>query len=188
MKPAPQRLILQVFTTPKWNLTDDQIAQLRALAQNGIAAEGGQLVDFIVDRGPPKRDPAEHASLMRIARGEADGLVIMQFPLYRGRTRKRTPDVLASQLAGPFLMLTSGDLVARGLMPAGVVPLRSMVDVIRRALLLRLQGFTYGEIGAALDEEGFSPLYANRWSASGVSKLLKRHEAGVSITLPATSA
>ena len=58
MKPMPRRLILQVFTNDKWNLTDEQLAKLREVAQISIEREGGTVVDFLVDRGPPKRDPA----------------------------------------------------------------------------------------------------------------------------------
>jgi len=69
---------------------------------------------------------------MRIAQGEADGVAIMQFPLFRGRGRKKSADVLASQLEGPLVVLTAADLAARGLLPGGVVPIRVLVDVVRR--------------------------------------------------------
>lgn len=40
MKPMPRRLILQVFTNDKWNLSDEQLAQLREVAQ--LSVVGGR--------------------------------------------------------------------------------------------------------------------------------------------------
>lgn len=175
MKPMPGRLILQVFTNDKWNLTDEQVAKLRETAQLSIEWEGGTLVDFLLDRGPPKRDPAEHPCLMRIAQGEADGVAIMQFPLFRGRGRKQSADVLASQLEGPLVVLTAADLAARGLLPGGVVPIRVLVDVTRRAAELRADGYSYADIAEVLNSERFSTLYVPSWNARNVARLLRQH-------------
>jgi hypothetical protein len=175
MKPMPKRLILQVFTNDKWNLSDEQLAQLREVAQLSIEWDGGTLVDFLLDRGPPKRDPAEHACLMRIAQGEADGVAIMQFPLFRGRGRKRSSDVLASQLEGPLVVLTAADLAARGLLPGGVVPIRALVDVARRAAELRTDGYSLADIAGVLNSEHFSSVHGPSWNARSVARLLRQH-------------
>ncbi len=175
MKPMPKRLILQVFTNDKWNLSDEQLAKIQEMARLTVEWEGGTLVDFLVDRGPPKRDPAAHPCLMRIAQEEADGVAIMQFRLFRGRGRKKSADVLASQLEGPLVVLTAADLAARGLLPGGVVPIRALVDVARRAAELRADGYSLADIARVLDSDGFSPVYGPSWNARSVARLLRQH-------------
>ena len=61
--------------------------------------------------------PAEHETLRRIARGEADGVAIFTLPL--SIAPKKTADVLQAQLSGPFLLLTADELAGRGLLPEG---------------------------------------------------------------------
>ena len=70
METAPARIIVHVFA--KKPLSPDQYKRLRAQTAQTIAAQGRQLVDLVIDTGPPKRDPADHETLRRIARGEAD--------------------------------------------------------------------------------------------------------------------
>jgi len=115
MDAAPARVIVQVFT--KKPLTPDKYQRLRAQTAETIAAQGSQLVDLVIDTGPPKRSPAEHETLRRIARGEADGVAIFTLPL--SLAPKRTADVLQAQLSGPFLLLTTDELADRGLLPEG---------------------------------------------------------------------
>lgn len=112
MDTAPARIIVQVFT--KKPLTPDQYKRLRAQTAETIAAQGSQLVDLVIDTGPPKRRPAEHETLGRIARGEADGVAIFTLPL--SIAPKKTADVLQAQLSGPFLLLTADELADRGLL------------------------------------------------------------------------
>ena len=113
METAPARIIVHVFA--KKPLSPDQYKRLRAQTAQTIAAQGRQLVDLVIDTGPPKRDPADHETLRRIARGEADGVALFTLPL--SIAPKTTSDVLQSQLSGPFLLLTEGELAERGLLP-----------------------------------------------------------------------
>lgn len=131
-------------------------------------------MDFLVDQSLSEARPAEHACLMRIAQGEADGVAIMQFPL-RGRGRKKSADVLASQLEGPLVVLTVADLAARGLLPGGVVPIRALVDVARRAAELRTAGYSLADIAGVLNSEHFSSVYGPSWNALSVARLLRQH-------------
>ena len=113
METAPARIIVHVFA--KKPLSPDQYKRLRAQTAQTIAAQRCQLVDLVIDTGPPKRDPADHETLRRIARGEADGVAIFTLPL--SIAPKKTADVLRSQLSGPFLLLTEEELAERGLLP-----------------------------------------------------------------------
>jgi len=113
METAPARIIVHVFA--KKPLSPDQYKRLRAQTAQTIAAQRCQLVDLVIDTGPPKRDPADHETLRRIARGEADGVALFTLPL--SIAPKKTADVLQSQLSGPFLLLTEGELAERGLLP-----------------------------------------------------------------------
>ena len=115
METMPARIIVHVFA--KKPITADQYTRLREQTAETIAAQGRRLVDLVIDTGPPKRDPADHETLMRIARGEADGVAIFTLPL--SIAPKKTADVLQSQLAGPFLLLNAAELSDRGLLPGG---------------------------------------------------------------------
>jgi len=55
--------------------------RLRAETAQTLAAQGRRLVDLVIDLGPPKRDPAEHETLLRIARAEANGVALFSLPL-----------------------------------------------------------------------------------------------------------
>lgn len=111
----PARIIVHVFA--KKPITADQYTRLREQTAETIAAQGRRLVDLVIDTGPPKLEPADHETLMRIARGDADGVAIFTLPL--SISPKKTPDVLQSQLSGPFLLLTAAELADRGLLPGG---------------------------------------------------------------------
>lgn len=117
METMPARIIVHVFA--KKAITRDQYARLRAETAQTIAAQGRRLVDLVIDLGPPKRDPADHETLRRISRGEADGVAIFTLPL--SISPKKTADVLQSQQEGPFLLLTAAELADRGLLPGGTL-------------------------------------------------------------------
>lgn len=117
---GPTRLIVVLFTkTPfssaQYASTRDQIATI-------LAAQHQHLADLVVETGPPKRDPAEHPCLLRIAQGEADGLALFAMP---GRmTPKKSPDVLAQHMTGPLTILSAADLATRRLLPGSTRPPR----------------------------------------------------------------
>ena len=115
METMPARIIVHVFA--KKPITADQYSRLREQTAETIAAQGRRLVDLVIDTGPPKRDPADHETLMRIARGDADGVALFTLPL--SISPKKTADVLQSQLHGPFLLLNAAELADRGLLPGG---------------------------------------------------------------------
>ena len=117
METAPARIIVHVFA--KKPLSPDHYKRLRAQTAQTIAAQARQLVDLVIDTGPPKRDPADHETLRRIARGEADGVAIFTLPL--SIAPKKTADVLQSQSNGPFLLLDAAELAVRGLLPGGMM-------------------------------------------------------------------
>jgi hypothetical protein len=111
---------------------------------------------------------------MRIPQGEADWVAIMQFPLFRGRGRKKSADVLASQFEGPLVVLTATDLARRGLLPGGVVPIRALVDVARRSVVLRTDGYSLADVAGVLNSEHFSSVYGPSWNARSVARLLRQ--------------
>lgn len=115
METMPARIIVHVFA--KKPITPDQYSRLREQTAETIAAQGRRLVDLVIDTGPPKLDPADHETLMRIARGDADGVALFTLPL--SISPKKTADVLQSQLTGPFLLLNAAELADRGLLPGG---------------------------------------------------------------------
>lgn len=87
---------------------------MRAQMAAYLAERGQSLVDLIVECGPSKRDPSEHISLVRVARGEADGVCLFAFP---ARMSHRSSDVLGRYLTGPAAAFTAAQLAERGLLP-----------------------------------------------------------------------
>lgn len=87
---------------------------MRAKMAAYLAERGQTLVDLIVECGPIKRDPSEHISLIRVSRGEADGVCLFAFP---ARMSHRSSDVLGQHLTGPAAAFTAAQLAERGLLP-----------------------------------------------------------------------
>jgi len=114
METMPARIIVHVFA--KKAISQSQYDRLRTETAQTLAAQGRRLIDLVVDLGPPRRDPAQHETLLRIARGEADGVALFSLPL--SISPKKTADVLQSQQQGPFLLLTAAELADRGLLPS----------------------------------------------------------------------
>ena len=184
----PARLIVQVFT--KAALSEQEVSTLRARLSEAIEAQGRRLVDLIIDRGPAKRDPAEHESLVRIARGDADGIALFTFPLKL--SPKKSADVLGSHLTGAWLSLTAAELADRGLLPGGTryqperkkedaaaradEPPREIWTAAARAAQLRGQHLSFRQIAEHLESEGFRRPRGGKWFASTVGQLLKRSE------------
>lgn len=115
METASARIIVHVFAQNA--ISGDQYARRHAETAQMIAAQGRRLVDLVIDLSPPKRDPAVHETLGRIARGEADGIALSALPF--SIAPKKTADVLQSELEGPFQLLTAAPLADRGLLQGG---------------------------------------------------------------------
>lgn len=173
MKPIPPRIIAHIFT--KQNIPAEQLEKLRAQLSATCEAQGRALVDIIVDQAGAKSDPAEHESLRRIARGDADGVMLMQLPLTM--TPDKSRDVLRSQLDGPVRFLTAADLAERGLLPGGTryTPHRTPADAAHLARMLRSAGLSLRTIASRLDAEGFRTPGGGRWFASTVAKMIEQN-------------
>lgn len=189
MQTVPARIIVQIFTkqaldSALYESTREQMARL-------LAEQGKRLIDLVVDSGPAKSDPAEHPCLVRIARGEADGIALFSSPVRF--TPKKSADVLEQHLSGPFVLLTAADLADRGLLPGGTLypprpgqertaapyatpdEPRPLWQAAQRAAELRAKHFTLNEIGRQLQLEGFRPPRGGQWYASSIANLLRKY-------------
>ena len=172
MDTPPPRLIAHVFaeTSPP----PETVAKLYAQLAQVCAREGSRLVDLIFDRELPDRQPSDYPSLVRIASGEADGIVIARLPL--SMEARPTSDLLCSVLAPPLCMFNAAELESRGLLPkvAARKHATPLASVLRRAINLHRQGRTHREIATLLNAEGIRTPRGKEWHASGVGKLLAR--------------
>jgi hypothetical protein len=165
--PAPPRVIVYVFASSLLTGQEDD----GLITDVGLicAEEGVQLIDIIVDRGPPGQRREDYPVLARLQRGAADLLLIVRSPYYR---RGATPDLLESCAAeGPFCWLTLDDLRRAELLPAHPRR-RARVPVKSRARALRAQGLDLRKIGHTLATEGYVPGEGGRWTAARVAELL----------------
>lgn len=113
MDALPARLIAHVFT--KEPQPAESLVTLRERLSQVCAEHGAMLLDLVLDHEQPARRLLDYPSLVRIARGEADGLVLTRLPLSFDARRSR--DRLCSALAGPLMILTAAELRTRGLLP-----------------------------------------------------------------------
>lgn len=189
MQTVPARIIVQLFT--KQVITPTRYESLREQMARLLAEQGKRLIDLVVDSGPAKSDPAEHPSLVRIARGEADGIALFSSPVRF--SPKNSVDVLEQYLCGPFVLLTAADLADRGLLPGGTLypprpgqarpeapsstpdEPRPLWQAAQRAAELRTKQFSLNEIGRQLQIEGFRPPRGGKWYASSIANLLRRY-------------
>lgn len=81
-----------------------------------FASEGGmELVDIIIDSGPPKKHPRDYPVLARLERGEADLLLLGRSELLK---RSAEQDLLESTCRPePMAFFTAAELQALGLLP-----------------------------------------------------------------------
>jgi hypothetical protein len=86
--------------------------------------------------------------------------------LRRGKRRRRRADALSYV----------GGYVAYGYRAEGkhLIPVPAEQEAIALARTLRAQGWSLRQIAARLDEEGFRPRTAARWSAAAIKKVLDR--------------
>jgi hypothetical protein len=172
-------------------MTKAQLAKARRFIAESYEKEGRRLVDLVIDYGPPKLDPAEHESILKIARGDADGIIILEYPIAGVPTP--SGDILHAQLAGPFVVLTAAELADRGLIPGGsryrkAEPgkaagsafsehtARLLASAARRAAELRDQHLSLRKIAEVLELEGFRPRRGGKWHVGTVAQLLKAHD------------
>lgn len=113
MSQIPVRLVAHLFLPVSLRVSRSQLGRLRRRLTALCAGSGRKLVGLVVDRGPASLDPAEHVALVRIALGEADGLVLLRMPLEDAPT----DGLLAPHARDAVTILTSEELRARGLLP-----------------------------------------------------------------------
>src|SRR3569832_1058645 len=126
MQTTLSRIIAHIFILD--DLPAQEIAHLKNQMSETCRAQGRELVAIIVDRGPPKADPAEHLSLRRIAYDDADELIVIQIP--SSFSSRKSPDVLLSQLDRPVQIFSTEQLACRGLFLRGSMytPRRTLAD------------------------------------------------------------
>lgn len=174
MDTPPPRLIAHVFT--KATLPPELISKLYAQLAQVCAVAGSRLLDLIFDRELAGRQPSDYPSLVRIASGEADGLVIARLPL--SIEARPTSDLLCSALTPPLCMFNAAELESRGLLPMVAARRQAapLAGAVRRARTLHMEGRTHSEIASMLNAEGIHTPRGKEWQASGVGKLLARVE------------
>lgn len=190
MQIVPPRIIAHVFAREQ--MSKAQFAKAQSFIAETYEKEGRRLVDLVIDYGPPKVDPAEHESLWKIARGDADGIIIMEYPVAGVPTP--SGDILHAQLDGAFVVLTAAELAERGLVPGGsryrmARPgkgagsafaehrARIVASAARRAAELRDQRLPLRNIAGILELEGYRPTRGGKWHGGTVAQLLKVHDA-----------
>lgn len=111
--PNPPRVLIYVFATSY--LFEEAEEGLRANLVDICRKENLSLLEIVVDRGPPKRRASDYPALARLARGEADLVLVVRSPLYQ---RKRPADRLEHLCQeGPSGWFTAEVLTAAGLLP-----------------------------------------------------------------------
>lgn len=120
MDALPARLIAHIFTPQK--PSHQAAATMRAQLAQICAESGADLVDLIFDTETPSRRLRDYPSLVRIARGEADGIVLARIPSAVERPKSR--DRLCAELEGAasIMLLTTEELRTRRLLPARPAP------------------------------------------------------------------
>lgn len=170
MSSAEDRVIVHVFATPSFA---DAVAALRVQMADQCRANGGTLVDFIVDKGPPRSDPGDHPALVRMSHGDADMLFVFRVPTKL--SSRKSKDVLGMHLEGSsFRLFTRKVLEELGLLPKLIN--KTLADAALIAGVLSRCGLDNLTIARRLTAEGFQPP-GKRWSAALVAKILERAEA-----------
>jgi len=164
------RIIAHIFAPD--DLSTKEVARLKSRMSETCQAQGRALVGVVVDRGPPKTDPADHISLQRIAFGDADELIVIQMPGVL--LCRKSPDVLLSQLDRPVQIFSTSQLACRGLFLRGSLytPRRTLDDAADLARALRAEGLTFQAIAGRLKAEGYQTSRRRHWYPSTVYKLL----------------
>lgn len=164
----PTRVLIYVFASSY--LFEEAEQGLRADLAEMCIKENLRLVDIVVDRGPAKRRVSDYPALARIARGEADGVIVVRSPLYRrvgaaDRLEKLCPE-------GPSGWLTAADLEAGGLLPKRIKRAPGRPTAKQRAASMRALGLNLRQIGQTLVAEGYQRPDGLQWSTESVAKLM----------------
>ena len=164
------RILAHIFAPH--DLPSKEVARLKSRMSETCQAQGRALVGILVDRGPPKTDPADHISLQRIAFGDAEELIVVQMPGVL--SARKSPDVLLSQLDRPVQIFSTSQLACRGLLLRGSLytPRRTLDDAADLARALRAEGLTFQAIASRLNAEGYQTPRRSHWYPSTVFKLL----------------
>ena len=164
------RILAHIFAPP--GVPSKEAARLPGRMSEICQAQGRVLVGAIVDRGPPRIDPAAHISLQRMAFGDADELIVVQMPGVR-RSREN-PDALLSHLERPVQIFSTAQLACRGLLLRGSLytPRQTLGDAADLARVLRAEGMSFQEIADRLNADGFRTSRRCLWSSEAVFKLL----------------
>jgi hypothetical protein len=170
MQTTLPRILAHIFAPP--GIPSKEAARLQSRMAEICQAQGRVLVGVIIDRGPPRIDPAAHISLQRMAFGDADELIVVQMPGVR-RSREN-PDALLSQLDRPVRIFSTAQLACRGLLLRGSLytPRRTLGDAADLARVLRAEGLTFQEIADRLNADGFRTSRRCLWNSATVLKLL----------------
>lgn len=138
------------------------------------AKAGMHLVEIVVDHGPPKRRASEYPALARVARGEADALLVMRSALFtRGRAVDRLERLCPEGSPG---WLTAAALKAAGLLPrrAGLQGAeRTRRPAKQRAAELRAARLSLRQVVQVLESEGYRRRGGLSWSVESVAALLQ---------------
>lgn len=126
-------------------------------------------VETVVDRGPLKRRAADYPVLARVARGEADGVLVVRSPLYeRGRGEDRLERLCPE---GPSGWLSADALAEAGLLPRIHKVAARRPSARQRAASLRASGLSLQQIAQALASEGYRRRGGSSWSVESVAEL-----------------
>lgn len=138
-QPGRPRVIIYVFASPY--LVGAAEDGFRADMVELCAKEDLQLVEIVVDHGPPKRRASDYPVLSRVARDEADGVLVVRSALF---VRSRLPDKLERLCPdGPSGWLSAGELKGAGMLPRQTnVGTRRRPLVKRRVTDLRVEGLS----------------------------------------------
>jgi len=72
------RRIVGLFSMTRYS--GAQYAAMRDQFSTILAAPGQRFVELAVETGPPKHALSQHSCLLRIARGEVDGVALLAMP------------------------------------------------------------------------------------------------------------
>ncbi|MFO0578658.1 MAG: hypothetical protein U1A78_32040 [Polyangia bacterium] len=168
--PAPRRLVLYYFMSPY--LSDKEAKRFRFEMSELCVRNQLELVELVIDRGPPKRRVEDYPALRRVAQGEADGVLVVRSPLYG---RGPVPDLLESFCAeGPSEYLSKERLARGGMLPPPLPPRESprRVPARRRALALLRTGLTLRAVAESLTAERYRRRDREPWTVERVAELL----------------
>ena len=169
--PVRPRVIVYVFASPYLSGAAEDVT--RAGLVELCAKAGMHLVEIVVDHGPPKRRASKYPALARVARGEADALLVMRSALF-------TPGRAVDRLERLCPQGSPCWLTAEALREAGMLPRRSRAHgterpnrpAKQRAAELRAAGLSLRQVVQVLESEGYRRRGDLSWNIESVAALL----------------